>query len=97
MGSSEGAARQRCRVHFVRNLLAVAPRSHQQMAAALLRTIFAQPDADAAANAWDRVAAQLADAFPKAGPLMADAKHDVLAFGEFPKEHASQIPGEAQA
>ena len=87
----QGAARQRCRVHFVRNLLAVVPRTHQQMAAALFRTIFAQPDADAAADAWDRVAAQLADAFPKAGPLMADAKADVLAFGEFPKAHWQKI------
>ena len=87
----QGAARQRCRVHFVRNLLAVVPRTHQQMAAALFRTIFAQPDAEAAADAWDRVAAQLADAFPKAAPLMADAKHDVLAFGEFPKAHWQKI------
>lgn len=87
----QGAARQRCRVHFVRNLLAVVPRTHQQMAAALFRTIFAQPDAHAAADAWDRVAAQLADAFPKAGPLMADAKDDVLAFAAFPKAHWQKI------
>ncbi len=86
-----GAARQRCRVHFVRNLLAVVPRTHQQMAAALLGTIFAQPDAHAAADAWDRVAAQLADAFPKAGPLTADAKSDVLALAAFPKAHWQKI------
>jgi len=88
---SQGAARQRCRVHFVPNLLAVVPRTHQQMAAALFRTIFAQPDAHAAADAWDRVAAQLADAFPKAGPLMADAKADMLAFAAFPKAHWQKI------
>ena len=87
----QGTARQRCRVHFVRNLLAVVPRTHPQMVAALFRTSFAQPDADAAADAWERVAAQLADAFPKAGPLMADAKADVLAFGEFPKAHWQKI------
>ncbi|MCY4486842.1 MAG: transposase [Deltaproteobacteria bacterium] len=39
-----GAARQCCRMHVIRNLLAVVPKSHQHMAAALFRTIFAQPD-----------------------------------------------------
>ena len=68
----QGAARQRCRVHFVRNLLAVVPRSHQHMAAALFRTVFAQPDAKAVRAAWDDVAGRLEAGFPKAGPLMAE-------------------------
>ena len=87
----QGAARQRCRVHFVRNLLAVVPRTHQHMAAALFRTIFAQPDADAVSAAWDDVAERLAASFPKAGPLMAAAKHEVLAFSAFPKAHWQKI------
>ncbi len=45
--SFQGAAHQRCRVHFARNLLALVPKSHQDMVAAVFRTIFAQPDADA--------------------------------------------------
>ena len=87
----QGAARQRCRVHFVRNLLAVVPRTHQHMAAALFRTIFAQPDAAAVSAAWDDVAERLAAGFPKAGPLMAAAKHEVLAFSAFPKAHWQKI------
>ena len=87
----QGAARQRCRVHFIRNLLAVVPRSHQHMAAALFRTIFAQPDADAVTAAWDQVADQLAASFPKAGPLMGGAKAEVLAFAGFPKAHWQKI------
>ena len=87
----QGAARQRCRVHFVRNLLAVAPRTHQHMAAALFRTVFAQPDADAVSAAWDDVAERLAASFPKAGPLMDAAKHEVLAFSAFPKAHWQKI------
>ena len=79
----QGAARQRCRVHFIRNLLAVVPRSHQHMAAALFRTVFAQPDADAVTAAWDQVRDQLAAGFPKAGPLMDAARTDVLAFSSF--------------
>lgn len=87
----QGAARQRCRVHFIRNLLAVVPKTHQHMAAALFRTVFAQPDAAAVTQAWDQVGDQLAASFPKAGPLMADAKTEVLAFAGFPKAHWQKI------
>ena len=37
----QGASHQRCRVHFARNLLALVPKSHQDMVAAVFRTIFA--------------------------------------------------------
>ena len=87
----QGAARQRCRVHFIRNLLAVMPRTHQHMAAALFRTIFAQPDAAAVTEAWDQVADQLAASFPKAGPLMDSAKAGVLAFAGFSRAHWQKI------
>ena len=67
------------------------PRSHQHMAAAVFRTIFAQPDATAVADAWDQVADQLAASFPKVGPLMAGAKAEVLAFAAFPRAHWQKI------
>ena len=86
-----GAAHQRCRVHFARNLLALVPRSHKDMVAALFRTIFAQPDANAVHATWDEVRDQLAKAFPKIGPLMDDAKAEVLAFTAFPKAHWPKI------
>jgi putative transposase len=50
------------------------------MVAAVFRTIFAQPNADAVSEAWDQVRDQLAVMFPKVGPLMDDAKTEVLAF-----------------
>lgn len=87
----QGAARQRCRVHFIRNLLAVVPKTHQHMAAAVFRTIFAQPDATAVTEAWDQVADQLAASFAKVGPLMAGAKAEVLAFAAFPRAHWQKI------
>src|SRR3954467_7055314 len=83
----QGAAHQRCRVHFARNLLALIPKSHKDMVAALFRTIFAQPDPAAVSAAWDEVRDQLAASFPKVGPLMDDAKAEVLAFTAFPKPH----------
>jgi putative transposase len=87
----QGAAHQRCRVHFIRNLLALVPKSHKDMVAAVFRTIFAQPDAATVAATWDTVRDQLAAAFPKIGPLMDDAKTEVLAFTAFPRSHWAKI------
>jgi putative transposase len=89
--SFQGAAHQRCRVHFVRNLLALVPKSHQDMVAAVFRTIFAQPDADAVSATWDQVADQLSSRFPKIGALMDGAKAEVLAFTAFPRAHWQKI------
>jgi putative transposase len=82
---------QRCRVHFARNLLALVPKSHQDMVAAVFRTIFAQPDADTVASTWDEVRDQLAVRFPKIAPLMDSAKAEVLAFTAFPRTHWVKI------
>jgi Transposase and inactivated derivatives len=87
----QGTSWQRCRVHYVRNLLAPVPKAHQEMVAAAFRSIFAlTTPADVAAR-WDEVAVMLADRFPKAAALMDDAKTDVLAFTAFPKAHWRQI------
>jgi transposase-like protein len=89
--SFQGTAHQRCRVHFARNLLALVPKSHTDMVAAVFRTIFAQPDAATVAATWDEVRDQLAKSFPKIGPLMDEAKAEVLAFTAFPRAHWSKI------
>ena len=89
--SFQGVAHQRCRVHFARNLLALVPKSHQDMVAAVFRTIFAQPDPDTVAATWDQVRDQLADRFPKIAALMDDAKAEVLAFSAFPRAHWTKI------
>ena len=89
--SFQGARQQRCRVHFARNLLALVPRTHTDMVAAVFRTIFAQPDAKTVAATWDEVRDQLSRSFPKVGPLMDDAKAEVLAFTAFPRAHWSKI------
>ena len=51
----QGASHQCCRVHFARNLLALVPKSHQDMVAAVFRTIFAKPDANTVSATWDQV------------------------------------------
>ena len=80
----QGSYWQRCRVHFARNLLQTAPKAHQEMVAAALRSVFAQQSKEAVLEQWDQVSAMLAAKFPRAAELMAKASEDVLAFRHFP-------------
>ena len=85
------ASWQRCRVHFMRNVLAHVPKGQRQMAAALIRTVFAQETEKEARRQWRIVADQLRTRFPKVGILMDQCEADVLAFCSFPKAHRLQI------
>ena len=87
----QGASWQRCRVHFVRNALALVPKAAQQMVAATLRTVFAQPDATSAREQWRRVADNLRARYPKLAELMDAAAAAVLAYLAFPQAHWRQI------
>jgi len=86
-----GATWQRCRTHYLRNLLTKVPKSAQAMVATLVRTIFAQPDAASVWAQHARVVEQLDEKFPDAAAHLAEAAADVLAFTAFPKEHWRQI------
>ena len=87
----QGASWQRCRTHYLRNLLTKVPKASQPMVATLVRTIFEQPDAASVWAQHARVVEQLADQFPVAADHLADAAPDVLAFTSFPKAHWRQI------
>jgi putative transposase len=86
-----GVAWQRCRVHFMRNVLARVPRTNAEMVAAAIRTIFAQPDAAAVAEQFDRITVTLAGQFPEVVAMLHDAREDLLAFAVFPLEHWRKI------
>jgi putative transposase len=86
-----GAAWQRCRTHFMRNLLTRVPRSAQDWVATAVRSIFAQPDADSVFAQHAKVVEALAEKFPEASKLLAGAASEILAFASFPKEHWRQI------
>jgi putative transposase len=86
-----GATWQRCRTHFMRNLLTRVRKSAQPMVATLVRTVFAQPDATSTWAQLQRVVQQLEERFPEAAHMLADASHDVLAFTGFPKQHWRQV------
>jgi putative transposase len=87
----QGSTWQRCRVHAMRNFLAVASHQHRPMIAALIRTIFAQPDAAAARNQLRLVADQLAGTADGVAAKLVDAEHDLLAYSAFPPAHWSKI------
>jgi putative transposase len=86
-----GAGWQRCRVHFIRNLLARIPKAESDFVAAAFRSIFALNTAKEVHARWDDVASMLEERFPKAAELLDDAKHDVLAFAGFPVSHWRKI------
>jgi putative transposase len=85
------ASWQRCRVHFMRNVLAHAGKSGRRVVAAFIGTAFAQEDADTARAQWRQVADQLRPKVPKLAALMDEAEADVLAYMSFPKDHRPKI------
>ncbi|MGH2662932.1 MAG: IS256 family transposase [Actinomycetota bacterium] len=86
-----GATWQRCRVHFMRNLLALVPKGAQDAVAALVRTIFYQPDHPSAVAQLHDVAGMLRPRFAQAAELLEEAAEDVLAHLHFPEEHRRRL------
>src|ERR1700694_5273190 len=82
-----GATWQRCRVHFMRNALSSVPKHAQQMVAAMVRTIFAQPDLASAKETLGRVCNVFRAKFPQLVQVLVDAEEDVLAYYGVPVEH----------
>jgi putative transposase len=85
------ASWQRCRVHFMRNVLAHAGKHGRRVVAAFIGTAFAQDDAGAAKTQWRQVADQLRPRVPKLATLMDEAETDVLAYMTFPAAHRPKL------
>lgn len=86
-----GSSWQRCRVHFMRNVLSRIPKGHGEMAAAAIRTIFAQPDAEHVREQFDTIATMLGRQLPVVETMLRDAESDLLAFTAFPEAHWKKI------
>ncbi len=86
-----GAAWQRCRTHFMTNLLTRVPKSAQPMVATVVRSIFEQPSGEEVWAQHTRVVEQLTPRFPDAARMLADAADEVLAFAPFPQQHWRKI------
>ncbi|HEY3888226.1 MAG TPA: IS256 family transposase [Caulobacteraceae bacterium] len=85
------ASWQRCRVHFMRNVMAHAGRSGRRVVSAFMSAAFAQDDADAARLQWRKVADQLRPKLPKLAGLLDQAETDVLAYMTFPAAHRAKL------
>jgi putative transposase len=82
---------QRCRVHFMRNVMAHAGKSGRRVVSAFMSAAFAQDDADAAKAQWRKVADQLRSRLPKLAALLDQAETDVLAYMTFPAAHRAKL------
>lgn len=80
---------QRCRVHFMRNVLAHAGKSGRRVVSAFIGTAFAQETPEASGLQWRAVADQVRPKVPKLAALLDEAEPDVLAYMTFPREHRS--------
>ena len=86
-----GASWQRCRTHYLRNLLSRVPKSAQPHVATQVRTIFDQADADAVNAQFDRVVDALTIKYPDAAAHLETAREELLAFTGYPHEIWRQI------
>ena len=82
---------QRCRVHFMRNVMAHAGKSGRRVVSAFMSAAFAQDDAAAASAQWRKVADQLRPKLPKLAGLLDEAETDVLAYMTFPAAHRVKL------
>ena len=86
-----GAGWQRCRTHFMTNLLTRVPKRSQPGVATMVRTIYKQLSPEEVHAQADRVIAQLQEHFPQAAEMLADALPDILAFTIFPVSHWQKL------
>jgi putative transposase len=87
----QGAAWQRCRVHFLRNVLVKVRKGDAEMVAAAIRTIFAQPTGPLVRGQVDEVARLLEAKFPAVADMLLEAKTDITAFADFPEQHWKKV------
>ncbi|MGR9927089.1 transposase, partial [Escherichia coli] len=67
------------------------PKGRQEMVASVIRTIFAQPDAEHIDAQFDEVVRMIERVHPKTAVMLTDARDDILAFKAFPARHWRQI------
>jgi putative transposase len=82
---------QRCRVHFMRNVLAHAGRQGRRVVSAFIATAFAQDDAAAARAQWRKIADQLRPKLSKLAAFLDEAEADLLAYMTFSAQHRAKL------
>lgn len=87
----DGAVRQRCTVHFMRNVLCRIPKAAQGLVAAALQGLFAQGSKEAARQAPRNAVELLRPKPPAAAAIVEAAEEDVRAYRSFPEKHWRQL------
>jgi transposase-like protein len=87
-----GAGWQRCKVHFLRNILAAVPKMQKDVVASDLKALFApNTTRDAAMNVVDGLIKKYGDRHSRAMQILLDGIDDALTYLDFPSEHAAKI------
>jgi putative transposase len=86
-----GCSWQRCKVHFMRNILAHVPAKEKEHFAARLKQIWQQPDAQSARAYAERLIQEYAAQFPRAVEVLENGLEDSLQYYEFPEVDARKI------
>jgi putative transposase len=86
-----GASWQRCKVHFMRNILAKVPHKEKRRFAAHLKQIWLQPDRKSARRAADQLAQEYEARFPEAIRCLEEGLEDSLQFYGFPEIDSKKI------
>ena len=89
--SFPGASWQRCKVHFMRNILARVPQKEKDSFAAQLKEIWLAPSAELARRRAKQLSERYEKRFPKAIEILEEGLEDSLAFYAFPELDARKI------
>lgn len=86
-----GASWQRCRTHYAANLMGVTPKTHWPAVKAMLHSVYDQPDRDSVHAQFDRLLDYVEGKLPTVAAHLDDARDDILAFANFPKDVWHQV------
>ena len=86
-----GASWQRCKVHFMRNILAHVPQRSKKAFAAELKEIWLSPNEETAKLRAEVLISKYQERFPKAIACLEDGLEDSLAFYQFPNVDSRKI------
>ena len=86
-----GCSWQRCKVHFMRNILAHVPVKDKESFAAKLKQIWQQPDYESAKRYAELLIEEYETRFPKAVEVLENGLEDSLQYYEFPEIDAKKI------
>lgn len=80
-----GASWQRCKVHFMRNILAHVSQKEKEKFASYLKQIWLEPDKESAVACAERLIVKYGKRFPQAIECLENGLEDSLQFYEFPE------------